>query len=314
MRALITGATGQDGSYLSELLLQKGYEVYGMFTQRATPSTRNVDHLPELKLLKGDLTDQGSIDAIMKESEPDEVYNLGAQSFVKSSWDIPEYTGNVNALGTLRVLDAIRKYSPYARFYQASTSEMFGQVQEVPQKETTMFYPRSPYGVAKLYAHWMTINYRESFGMHASCGILFNHESPRRGEHFVTRKIALAAARISQKKQHELVLGNLDPQRDIGHAKDYVRAMWLMLQQDDPDDYVIATGETHSIEEMVQVCFEYVNLDWKDYVRQDEEFMRPAEVNLLVGDPSKAKEKLSWEPEYTWKEILQEMIDVEMKK
>lgn len=313
MRALITGATGQDGSYLSELLLRKGYEVYGMFTQRATPSTRNVDHLPGLNLLKGDLTDQGSIDAVMKESQPDEVYNLGAQSFVKSSWDIPEYTGNVNALGTLRVLDAIRKYVPHARFYQASTSEMFGQVQEVPQKETTMFYPRSPYGVAKLYAHWMTVNYRESYGMHASCGILFNHESPRRGEHFVTRKIALAAARISKKEQSELVLGNLDPKRDIGHASDYVKAMWLMLQQDDPDDYVIATGETHSIEEMVQVCFEYVDLDWKDYVRQDEEFMRPAEVNLLVGDPSKAKEKLSWQPEYTWKDILHEMIDEEMK-
>ncbi len=314
MRALITGITGQDGSYLAELLLRKDYEVYGLLSQRATPNTRNIDHLHDLKLIKGDLTDQGSIDSIMRQAKPDEVYNLAAQSFVQSSWDVPEYTGNVNGLGTLRVLDAIRKYAPQARFYQASTSEMFGKVQQVPQTEETKFYPRSPYGVAKLYAHWITINYRESYNMHTSCGILFNHESPRRGEHFVTRKIALAAARISQGKQQELVLGNLDPKRDIGHAKDYVHAMWLMLQQDEPDDYVIATGETHTIEEMVQTCFEYVNLDWHDYVRQSPDFMRPAEVNLLVGDPTKAKTKLGWEPTYSWKDILHEMIDMEIEE
>jgi GDPmannose 4,6-dehydratase len=312
MRALVTGITGQDGSYLAELLIRKGYEVFGLLSQRATPNTCNIDHLPGLRLIKGDLTDQGSIDSIVKQSEPDEVYNLAAQSFVKSSWDLPEYTGNVNALGTLRVLDSIRKYAPHARFYQASTSEMFGKVQQVPQSEETKFYPRSPYGVAKLYAHWMTINYRESYGMHASCGILFNHESPRRGEHFVTRKIALAAARISKGEQKELVLGNLDPKRDIGHAKDYVQAMWLMLQQEEPDDYVIATGDTHTIQEMVEECFQYVNLDWKKYVKQSPEFMRPAEVSLLVGDPTKAKTKLGWEPSYSWKDILHEMIDVEI--
>lgn len=312
MRALITGVTGQDGSYLAELLIHKGYTVYGLLSQRATPTTRNIDHISGLNLIKGDLTDQGSIDFVVKESQPDEVYNLAAQSFVKASWDLPEYTGNVNALGTLRVLDAIRKHCPHARFYQASTSEMFGKVQAVPQTEETKFYPRSPYGVAKLYAHWMTINYRESYNMHASCGILFNHESPRRGEHFVTRKIAIAAARISMGQEKELILGNLDPKRDIGHAKDYVEAMWLMLQQDEPDDYVIASGETHSIEEMVEECFSYCNLDWKKYVKQSPEFMRPAEVSLLVGDPTKAKTKLGWTPRYNWKDILHEMIDQEL--
>ena len=312
-KALITGITGQDGSYLAELLLRKGYDVYGIVTQRATPSTRNIDHLSkEITLIKGDLTDQTSIDLAMESVEPDEVYNLGAQSFVGASWGLAEYTGNVNALGTLRVLESIRKNALKARFYQASTSELFGNSSETPQTENTPFYPRSPYGASKLYAHWITVNYRESYDMHASCGILFNHESPRRGEHFVTRKIALAAARIKHGLQNELVLGNLDSKRDIGHAKDYVQAMWLMLQQDSPNDFVIATGDTHSIKEMVEVCFDYVGLDWHDHVRQSEEFMRPAEVNLLVGDASKAKDLLGWVPEYTWVDILHEMIDVEV--
>lgn len=312
-RALITGITGQDGSYLAELLLHKGYKVFGLLTQRATPNTANIKHLlDKIHLITGDLTDQTSLDNAIKESQPDEVYNLGALSFVKTSWTCPEHTSNVNALGVIRMLEAIRQNKPDAKFYQASSSEMFGKVVETPQKETTPFYPRSPYGVAKLYGHWATVNYRESYGMYACSGILFNHCSVRRGDHFVTRKIAKAAARIKNGLQEKLYLGNLDPKRDIGHSADYVNAMWLMLQQEKPDDYVVASGETHSVQEMVEVCFSKVGLDWTKYVEQSEEFMRPAEVDLLLGDPSKAKSVLGWAPARSFRDILEEMVEHEM--
>lgn len=309
MKALITGISGQSGSYLAELLLEKGYRVYGLLTQRATPNTKNIAHLMDkIILIPGDLTDQASVTNAVETAAPDEVYNLGAQSFVKTSWDMPENTGNVNGLGVLRILEAVRTHRPEAKFYQASTSEMYGKVQETPQNEKTPFYPRSPYGVAKLYGHWITVNYRESYNIHASCGILFNHDSPRRGEQFVTQKIAKAAARIKLGLQKELILGDLRPRRDIGHAKDYVRAMWLMLQQDTPDDYVISSGKKYSIREMLDACFGYVGLDWEKYVGQSTEFMRPAEVDLLLGDSTKARKVLGWEPQYTFQQIMEEMV------
>lgn len=308
--ALVTGISGQDGSYMAELLLGKNYRVVGMLTQRATPNTRNIQHIQsKIETVTGDLTDQASIHKIVATYKPDEIYNLGAQSFVKASWDIPEQTGNVNGLGVLRVLEAIRKAHPEARFYQASTSELYGQVHETPQSETTPFHPRSPYGVAKLYGHWITVNYRESYNLFACCGICFNHDSVRRGDHFVTQKIAKAAARIKMGLQDKLYLGNLDARRDIGHARDYVEAMWLMLQQDRPDDFVIASGQTHSVQEMCESCFNYVGLNWRDYVEQDPQFMRPAEVDLLCGDSTKARTVLGWKPKYTFQTILEEMVD-----
>ncbi len=314
-KALLTGITGQDGSFLAELLLFKGYKVFGLHTQRATPNTRNIDHLLDrITLIPGDLLDQSSIIRAIRDVQPDEVYNLAAQSFVKQSWDNPEHTNDVNGLGVIRILEGVRLEKPDARFYQAGSSEMFGKVRETPQKETTPFHPRSPYGVSKVTGYWATINYRESYNIFACNGILFNHESFRRGEQFVTQKIAKAVARIKKGLQDKLILGNLDPKRDIGHSADYVEAMWLMLQQDSADDYVVATGETHSIEEMVDYSFGYVGLDWKKYVEQSPEFMRPAEVDLLVGDPAKAIEKLGWTPTRTWKDILEEMIEFNLEK
>lgn len=313
MKALVTGTTGQDGKYLIELLLSKNYEVYGFITQRATPNTTNISHLlKDIHLIPADLSDQASIKQALTISQPDEVYNLGAQSFVKASWDLPEHTANVNGLGVLRMLEGIRQICPNAKFYQASTSEMLGKVQKIPQNEKTPFYPRSPYGVAKLYGHWITVNYRESYNMFNCCGILFNHDSPYRGEQFVTQKIAKAAARIKLGLQDKLVLGNLEAKRDIGHAKDYVRAMWLMLQHDKPDDYVISSGKTHSIKDMLDVAFGRVELDWKQYVEQSPEFMRPAEVDLLLGDSTKANKVLNWHPEYSFKDIIEEMVDYQL--
>ncbi|MBP7592969.1 MAG: GDP-mannose 4,6-dehydratase, partial [Chloroflexi bacterium] len=284
--ALITGITGQDGSYLADFLLGKGYNVVGMVRRTSTVNFHRVQHIQDkITLVPGDLGDQISLIHILEEHKPDEVYNLAAQSFVQTSWNQPVFTGDVTGLGVTRVLDAIRIVNPKIRFYQASSSEMFGKVVEVPQRETTPFYPRSPYGVAKVYGHWITINYRESYDLHATSGILFNHESPRRGLEFVTRKITYHVAQIKLGLINELSLGNLDARRDWGFAGDYVQAMWLMLQQDKPDDYVVATGETHSVEEFLTEAFGYVNLDWHDYVKQDPRFMRPAEVDLLVGDP-----------------------------
>lgn len=314
-RALVTGCTGQDGSYLLELLLSKGYLVYGILTQRATPNTTNIKHLlDDVQLIPADLCDQASIKHALSVSQPDEVYNLGAQSFVKTSWDLPEHTSNVNGLGVLRILEAIRQVCPQAKFYQASTSEMFGKAQRTPQDERTPFYPRSPYGVAKLYGHWITVNYRESYDMFNCSGILFNHDSPRRGEQFVTQKIAKAAARIKCGLQDKLVLGNLDAKRDIGHAKDYVNAMWLMLQQDKPDDYVISSGKTHSIRDMLDVAFQKVELEWANYVEQSPEFMRPAEVDVLLGDSTKAHCVLGWNPQYSFQDIIEEMVDYQLAK
>ena len=276
-RALVSGITGQDGSYLTELLLRKDYEVFGIHPQRATPNTRNINHLlDQITLIPADLSDQTSINKAIELAQPDEIYNLGAQSFVKTSWDLAEATSNVNALGPLRMLEGLRLHTPKARFYQASTSEMFGKVQETPQSEKTPFYPRSPYGVAKLYGHWITINYRESYNLFACSGILFNHGSERRGEHFVEQKITLAAVRIALGLQDKLVLGNTDARRDLGHAADYVRAMWLMLQQDKPDDYVVATGETHTIQEIVEFAFGYLNLDWHEFVETEPPRPHPA--------------------------------------
>lgn len=312
-RALITGITGQDGSYLAELLLEKGYKVYGLVQRSATNPFENIEHLlDKVEILTGDLSDSGSLFRAVEASDPDEVYNLAAQSFVKASWDIPELTGDHTAVGVVRVLEAVRHVKPTARFYQASSSEMFGKVVETPQKETTPFYPRSPYGVAKAYGHWATVNYRESYDMYACSGILFNHESPRRGREFVTRKIVQGAARIKLGLDTELRLGNLDAQRDWGFAGDYVRAMWLMLQQDKPEDFVVGTGETHSVQEFVERSFARVDLDWKEYVVQDERFMRPAEVDVLLADPSKAKQQLSWEPEVSFEELVDMMVDSEL--
>lgn len=313
--ALITGITGQDGSYLAEFLLDKGYDVVGLIRRSSTVSFERLKHIQhQLELVSGDLLDQTSIDNVIKKYEPDEVYNLAAQSFVQTSWKQPVFTGEVTALGVTRVLDAIRLIKPDIRFYQASSSEMFGHVRETPQKEDTPFYPRSPYGVAKVYGHWITVNYRESYDLHATSGILFNHESPRRGLEFVTRKVTDAAARIKLGMQNELRLGNLDPERDWGFAGDYVEAMWLMLQQDTPDDYVISTGKTHTVEKLVETAFSYVDLDWREYVVQDPKFMRPAEVHTLLGDPSKAKAKLGWEPKVSFEELVYMMVDADLQR
>jgi GDPmannose 4,6-dehydratase len=313
--ALITGVTGQDGSYLAELLLEKGYRVFGLVRRSSTLNFERIRHIQEqIELLSGDLTDQNSLLYALQQSNPDEVYNLAAQSFVQTSWTQPVLTGDVTALGVTRMLEAIRVYNPKIRFYQASSSEMFGKVQAVPQKEDTPFYPRSPYGVAKVYGHWATVNYRESYGIFATSGILFNHESPRRGLEFVTRKVTDAAARIKLGLARELRLGNLEAQRDWGFAGDYVKAMWRMLQQDAPDDYVVAMGETHSVRELVETAFSYLDLDWQDFVVQDERFMRPAEVDLLIGDPSKAKQELGWEPEVSFQELVRMMVDADLTR
>jgi len=323
-KALITGITGQDGSYMAELLLEKGYEVHGIVRRSSLINTGRIDHLyqdphlPDTRLFLhyGDLTDGTTLRKILEEVEPDEVYNLGAQSHVRVSFDVPEYTVDTVAMGTLRLLEAIRDYQKHTnrsvRFYQAGSSEMFGLVQEVPQKETTPFYPRSPYACGKVYAHWQTINYRESYGMFAANGILFNHESPRRGHTFVTRKITMAVANILAGRQKKLYLGNLDAKRDWGYAKDYVEAIWLILQQDQPDDFVIATGETHSVREFLEEAFSYVNLDWRKYVEIDPRYFRPAEVDLLIGDASKAREKLNWRPRVTFRELVHLMVDADI--
>ena len=314
-RALITGITGQDGSYLAELLLAKGYEVHGLIRRSSSFNTQRIDHIfDRLKLHHGDLSDSGNLTTLLLHISPHEVYNLAAQSHVRVSFDVPEYTAQVTGIGCVRLLEAIRQLGLHPRFYQASSSEQYGKVQAVPQSETTPFYPRSPYAVAKQLAHWSVVNYRESYGMHASCGILFNHESPRRGETFVTRKIAKAAARIKLGKQNKLSLGNLGAKRDWGHAKEYVEAMWLMLQQDEPDDYVIATGETYSVREFLNVAFEHLNLDWRDFVEIDAKYYRPAEVDLLVGDSSKAKAKLGWEPKIKFVDLVKEMVDYELEE
>ena len=324
-RALITGITGQDGSYLSEFLLTQGYEVHGIIRRTSTFNTDRIDHIYEdphktgvrLFLHYGDLTDGTTLRRILEEVKPTEIYNLGSQSHVRVSFDSPEYTVDSAGMGTLRLLEAIRDYQQRTgievRFYQAGSSEMYGLVQEVPQKETTPFYPRSPYACAKVYAHWQTVNYRESYNLFACNGILFNHESPRRGETFVTRKITRAVARIVAGKQKNIYMGNLDAKRDWGYAKDYVKAMWLMLQQEQPDDYVIATGETHSVKEFLNLAFGYVNLDWQDYVEFDDRYLRPAEVELLIGDSTKAQQKLGWKPSVTFEELVGLMVEADLK-
>ncbi|MBO3460307.1 GDP-mannose 4,6-dehydratase [Aetokthonos hydrillicola Thurmond2011] len=324
-RALITGITGQDGSYLSEFLLEQGYEVHGVIRRTSTFNTDRIDHIYEdphkegvrLFLHYGDLTDGTTLRRILEEVEPVEIYNLGAQSHVRVSFDSPEYTVDAVGVGTLRLLEAIRDYQRRTgievRFYQAGSSEMFGLVQEVPQKETTPFYPRSPYACAKVYAHWQTVNHRESYGLFACNGILFNHESPRRGETFVTRKITMAVARIVANKQKKLYMGNLNAKRDWGYAKDYVRAMWMMLQQPAPDDYVIATGETHSVQEFLELAFGYVNLDWEKYVEFDERYLRPAEVDLLIGDSAKAQQKLGWKPSVSFDQLVALMVEADLE-
>ena len=312
-RALITGITGQDGSYLAEFLLEKNYEVIGMVRRSSTLNFQRIEHIQEdITLVSGDLMDQVSLINILETHRPDEVYNLAAQSFVQTSWDQPVFTGEVTALGVTRVLDAIRVVDPDIRFYQASSSEMFGKVREVPQTEQTPFYPRSPYGVAKVYGHWITVNYRESYDLYACSGICFNHESPRRGHEFVTRKIARSVARIKSGLQNELRLGNLDSRRDWGYAPDYVQGMWLMLQQETPDDYVLATGSTHTVQRFVELAFGAVDLDYKAYVVQDPRFMRPAEVDLLVGNPEKAQEKLGWRAETQFNELVRIMVEAEL--
>ncbi len=308
-RALITGITGQDGSYLAELLLDKGYEVIGMIRRSSTLNFERIAHIQDrVTIVQGDLLDEVSMINVLRDHRPQEVYNLAAQSFVQTSFSQAVLTGETTALGVTRLLDAVRIVDPEIRFYQASSSEMFGKVVEVPQRETTPFYPRSPYGVAKLYGHWITVNYREAYGMYACNGILFNHESPRRGETFVTRKITRAATRIKEGLQERLYLGNLDAKRDWGHAADYVEAMHLMLQRDAPDDYVVATGETHTVREFCERAFGEVGLDWSQYVKVDENFYRPAEVDLLIGDSSKARTVLGWEPRYTFAELVSEMV------
>jgi len=313
-RALITGITGQDGSYLAEFLLGQGYEVVGMIRRSSTVNFERIAHIQDrLTLVAGDLLDEVSMINLLREQRPQEVYNLAAQSFVQTSWGQPVLTGETTALGVTRMLDAIRIVDPEVRFYQASSSEMFGKVQAVPQQEATPFYPRSPYGVAKLYGHWITVNYRESYGLHASSGILFNHESPRRGLEFVTRKITYAVARIRAGLEQTLALGNLDAQRDWGYAPDYVRAMWLMLAQDEPGDYVVATGETHSVRELCQLAFACVGLEYRDHVVVDERFIRPAEVDLLVGDASKAVSTLGWQREIDFPGLVAAMVDSDVK-
>ena len=311
-RALITGITGQDGSYLAEFLLSQGYEVFGLVRRTSTLNFERIQHIQEdITLISGDLLDQTSLTRTLSDIKPDEVYNLAAQSFVQTSWNQPVFTGDVTALGVTRMLDAICTVNPEIRFYQASSSEMFGKVREVPQKETTPFYPRSPYGVAKVYGHWITINYRESYNLHATSGILFNHESPRRGLEFVTRKVTHHVAQIKLGLVNELLIGNTEARRDWGFAGDYVRAMWLMLQQDTPDDYVIATGVTHSVEHLLDVAFSTLDLNWRNYTRQDERFMRPAEVDLLVGDASKANTNLNWKPEVSFEQLIQMMVEAD---
>jgi len=313
-KALITGITGQDGSYLAELLLEKGYDVIGMVRRTSTLNFSRIQHIQDkITLVSGDLLDQVSLISILQEHRPDEVYNLAAQSFVPTSWKQPVFTGNVTALGVTRMLEAIRTVDPDIRFYQASSSEMFGKVREVPQTEETPFYPRSPYGVAKVYGHWITINFRESYDLHATSGILFNHTSPRRGLEFVLRKITYGVAKIDLGLADELALGNLDSKRDIGFAGDYVRAMWMMLQQPEPDNYVVATEETHSIREMCEVAFGYRDLDWQDYVVQDPRFMRPAEVDILIGNAEKARRKLGWEASVSFEELVQMMVDSDIE-
>jgi GDPmannose 4,6-dehydratase len=313
-RALITGVTGQDGSYLAEFLLAQGYEVIGMVRRSSTVTFERIAHIQDrITLVAGDLLDEVSLISMLREHRPTEVYNLAAQSFVQTSWSQPVFTGETSALGVTRLLDAIRIVDPDIRFYQASSSEMFGKVVEVPQRESTPFYPRSPYGVAKVYGHWITVNYRESYGMHATSGILFNHESPRRGIEFVTRKITNGIARIKLGLDSELRLGNLEARRDWGFAGDYVKAMWLMLQQTQPDDYVISTGQTHSVRELCELAFGHVGLDYHDYVVLDERFMRPAEVDLLIGDPSKARERLGWQPETSFEELVRMMVESDLK-
>jgi len=311
-RALITGITGQDGSYLAEFLLNKGYEVIGLHRRSSTVTFERISHLTDrLTLVPADLLDETSMIRVLRDHRPTEVYNLAAQSFVQTSFAQPLLTGDVTGLGVTRLLDAILLVDPSIRFYQASSSEMFGKVLEVPQTERTPFYPRSPYGVAKVYGHWITVNYRESYGMHANSGMLFNHESPRRGLEFVTRKVAFSAAAIKLGLQKTVSLGNLEAQRDWGYAPDYVRAMWLMLQQDEPGDYVVSTGETHSVRELCQIAFNQVGLNWEDHVVVDQQFFRPAEVDLLIGDPSKAAEKLGWKPEVSFEDLIRMMVDAD---
>ncbi len=320
-RAFITGITGQDGSYLAEHLLAKGYDVHGLIRRASSFNTERLEPIYQdlheqgrrLTLHYGDLSDSVATLRLLYEVAPDEIYHLGAQSHVRVSFDMPEYTADVTGVGTVRLLEAIRQGCPKARFYQASSSEMYGKVQEVPQRETTPFYPRSPYGAAKVYAFWITVNYRESYGLHASNGILFNHESPRRGETFVTRKITRAVARIRAGLQKQLFLGNLDAKRDWGYAPEYVEAMWLMLQQEQPDDYVIATGETHSVREFLEEAFASRDMDWKQYVAFDARYERPAEVDLLIGDPSKARKALGWEPKTTFKDLVRIMVDADIE-
>ena len=313
-RALITGLTGQDGSYLAEFLLEKGYEVAGMVRRSSTVNFERIAHIQDhVQIVQGDLLDEMSLIDVLRRQQPDEVYNLAAQSFVQTSWQQAVLTGETTALGVTRLLNAVREADRDIRFYQASSSEMFGKVVEVPQNEQTPFYPRSPYGVAKVYGHWITVNYRESYNLHATSGILFNHESPRRGLEFVTRKIANHVARIKLGLATELRLGDLDPQRDWGFAGDYVEAMWLMLQQDKPQDFVVATGETHSVQEFCEVAFGHVGLDWREYVVQDQEFMRPAEVDLLIGDPSRAREVLGWHPTTSFRELVVMMVEADLE-
>ncbi len=313
--ALITGITGQDGSYLAELLLEKGYRVIGVARRSSTVNYERINHLLDhITVVQGDLQDQGSLLAMLEEYKPTEVYNLAAQSFVPTSWNQPALTGDITAIGVTRMLEAIRFVNPKIRFYQASSSEMFGKVMEVPQSEETPFYPRSPYGVAKVYGHWITVNYRESFDIFAVSGILFNHESPRRGLEFVTRKISDGVAKIKTGKAKELRLGNLEAQRDWGFAGDYVQAMWLMLQQEKPDNYVIGTGETHSVREFCEIAFSHVGLDYKDFVVVDEKFYRPAEVDLLISDPSKAKKELKWNPSLSFDGLVKMMVDADLAR
>jgi GDPmannose 4,6-dehydratase len=319
-KALITGITGQDGSYLAELLLAKGYEVYGLVRRSSSINTDRIDHLYKdphepgvrLRLIYGDLADASSLNQVIRSVKPDEVYNLGAQSHVRVSFDTPEYTGDITGLGSVRLLEAIRESGHECRFYQASSSELYGKVVETPQRETTPFYPRSPYACAKAYAYYLTVNYRESYGMHASNGILFNHESPRRGETFVTRKVTRAAAHVKFNLQDKLFMGNLEAKRDWGFAGDYVEGMWAMLQQEQADDYVLATGSTHSVRELLEVAFGHLDLDWQKYVELDPRYLRPAEVDLLLGDPSKAKQKLAWEPKVGFQELVKMMVEADV--
>jgi len=313
-KALITGITGQDGSYLAEFLLNKGYEVYGMVRRSSTINYERIGHIQErLKLMQGDLLDQNSLIEALKISEPDEAYNLGAQSFVHTSWNQPVLTGEFTALGVTKMLEAIRTVNPKIRFYQASSSEMFGKIRETPQNERTPLYPRSPYGVAKVYGHWITVNYRGSYGIFCCSGILFNHESPRRGLEFVSRKVTSAAAKIKIGLQRELRMGNLDAHRDWGFAGDYVEAMWLMLQQKEHEDYVVATGISHSVKDLIKVAFDHVGLDWEEYVVSDPKLFRPAEVDCLLGDPGKAKSKLGWRPKMTFEELIRMMVDADLQ-